>query len=138
MNGAVRMGRNRYVRALLVTALAVAAAGCTKESSSPDGGGAAAASCAYVMRFADRTYQHQDKVKFEVGEKVGTAHSIPCNDTGQDSPQDPVTKSVAYAVEGLDPDVAVAIGDSPQDADFFSLGMGREMPAEVEKFIARR
>lgn len=133
MSAAFPFGRGASVRVLLLAvAVTASAVGC----ASPGGGGDSA-SCAYRVTYEDRTYRDVANVEFEVGEKLGAASSAPCEDTGgQSEVEEPASESVAYAVEGIDADIAIAVGDSPGDATFFAVDTGKDLPPEVEKLIA--
>ena len=107
MRTALRPGRRLLMAALLLTA----AVGCTET------GGAAEASCAYVVTYANRSYQDVANPGFTVGKKLGTATIPACDDT----PNDPAggigeQRITAYAVEGTDPAVAIAVGHTPTEA----------------------
>ncbi|MBT2507703.1 hypothetical protein J7I98_17810 [Streptomyces sp. ISL-98] len=133
MRAAFPVGRGRSVRMLLVTAAAVAlAVGCT----SPGGGSGNSASCAYRVTYEDRTYQDVANVDFTIGETLGAVSSAPCDDTpGQNEGAESAAASTAYAVEGLDTDIAIAVGDTPGEAVFFAVDSGKKLPAEVRKLI---
>ena len=107
-------------RRLITTSLLLAAAvGCAE----PDGtGGTAAASCAYLVTYDSRTYLDVANVDFTVGEKLGTATTLACDDT-PDSPGDTVPERgiTAYEVEGMDPAVAIAVGDTPAGATLMQV-----------------
>ncbi|MFC5215242.1 DUF6281 family protein [Streptomyces coerulescens] len=107
----------RTARRLLPAVLLVlTAAGCA-EGGAAEPDGAAAASCAYVVTYADRTYLDTGEGDFTVGEKLGTATVPACDDTPND-PGDTVAahRVSAYEVEGTDPAVAIAVGDTPAEA----------------------
>ncbi|MDQ0763492.1 DUF6281 family protein [Streptomyces canus] len=100
---------------ILAVALLAAVAGCTS-------GGEAASSCAGVVTFENRDYLPTEKTGFTVGERLGTATIAECDDT----PGDPgVTiaegTTGAYAVDGVDPAEAIAVGDSPGEAILMDL-----------------
>jgi hypothetical protein len=125
----------RSVLALLTAGAAVSVSACAPEEDS----GEAAASCAYVVTFEGRTYQDVANVKFTVGDELGTATQPPCDDTGgRTRGEEPAaTRTVAYAVEGISPTVAIAVQDAPDDVMFVAVPSGRKLPAEVEKLIVR-
>lgn len=123
------------MRAVLATAaLAALAVGCTTTSGSSGGGGAA--SCANRVKFDDQTYRDLVNIKFTVGDKVGTATTLACDDTGGNSESDSAdaVKSTAYKIDGLDTRDAIAVGDSPDDLTFFVDDSG-DPPAAVQKLI---
>ncbi|MGW7052166.1 DUF6281 family protein [Streptomyces sp. NPDC054887] len=127
--------RGRLVRTLVLAAAATTAAvGCTSSSGGGDAhGGGGSASCAYRVTYEGRTYGDVANIDFEVGKKIGTVSLPPCDDTGSQEKAVEPTESVAYAVEGLDPAVAIAVGSAPEDAIFVAVDPGRKLPAEVEK-----
>lgn len=117
--------RSVSVRTLLAAAVALAsAAGCTVSGSS-------AAVCAYMVTFEGRTYHDVANIDFTVGEELGTATQPPCYDTGRRT-EERATESTAYRVEGLDSDVAIAVGD-PDDAHLMVVGANTSLPPEIEK-----
>ncbi|MFF5483590.1 DUF6281 family protein [Streptomyces sp. NPDC012935] len=112
MPAAVQPGRRLLMAALLATA----AVGCT-ETGGTEPGGAAEASCAYVVTYERRSYQDLANTDFTVGKKLGTATIPACDDTPND-PADAIGEQriTAYAVEGMAPAVAIAVGDTPAGA----------------------
>ncbi|GAA3903367.1 hypothetical protein GCM10023084_64850 [Streptomyces lacrimifluminis] len=123
-----RTGR-RFAGTLLAAAMASAA--CTSGSSGAD---EASASCAYLILYEGRTYQDVADVEFTIGRRLGEATLPACDDTGgQDEAEDPGTTLSAYEVDGISPKVAVAVGDSPDEAVFVAVRSGTELPAEVQK-----
>lgn len=118
----------------LMAAMMMLAVACTPESSS-DGDGRAE-SCAYRVLYQDRTYRDVANVEFTAGKKLGSATVPPCEDTGdQDRAGEPGEATTAYAVDGISPDVAVAVGDSPGDATFVAAYSGDKLPPEIQKLI---
>ncbi|MFE5923769.1 DUF6281 family protein [Streptomyces sp. NPDC056468] len=113
MFAALQPGRRLLMAALLVTA----AVGCTEAGGAAEGGGAAEASCAYVVTYANRSYLDVANTDFTVGKKLGTATIPACDDTPNDPPDAIGEQRItAYAVEGMDPAVAIAVGDTPASA----------------------
>ncbi|MET8327482.1 DUF6281 family protein [Streptomyces sp. NPDC005181] len=111
----------------------MSAAACTADSSS---GGEESASCVNRFIYQDRSYRDVANVDFMVGKKLGAATKPPCEDTGgQDKDEEPATTGTAYEVDGISPKVAVAIGDTPEEATLFAVYSGSELPPEVEKLI---
>ncbi|SDM97712.1 hypothetical protein SAMN04487981_103135 [Streptomyces sp. cf386] len=112
MTTAQRVGRRLIVPALLLTA----AVGCTES------GGAAEASCAYVVTYEGRSYLDVANIDFTVGERLGTATIPECDDTPNDPGVTvPEGRITAYAVEGTDPAVAIAVGDTPAEATLMKV-----------------
>lgn len=106
-------------------------AGCGS-SGSEEGEGSA--SCAYEVVYEGRTYGDVANVRFEVGQKLGTATLPACDDTNDGAEESP-TESTAYAVKGLDPEIALAVGETPGEAIFVAINPGKSLPPEVEKLI---
>ncbi|MFF0165917.1 DUF6281 family protein [Streptomyces prasinus] len=118
----------------LVAAMVTSAVACTSESSS--GGGEQSASCAYQVLYQDRTYRDVANVEFTVGEKLGPATIPPCDDTGgQDKDEQAEETMTAYRVDGISPQLAVAVGDTPDDTTFVAAYTGDELPPETRKLI---
>lgn len=112
MRTTLRSGRRLLMAALLLST----AVGCT-ETGGAEPGGAAEASCAYVVTYASRSYQDVANTDFTVGKKLGTATIPACDDTPNDPPDAIGEQRItAYAVEGTDPAVAIAVGDTPAGA----------------------
>ncbi|MFE4383178.1 DUF6281 family protein [Streptomyces cyaneofuscatus] len=127
MNRAVR-----FAGVLLAASLMVPTAACAGDNSSDEG----AQSCAIEYAFEGRTYRDVANVDFTVADKLGTATKPPCDDTGgQNEADEAETLETAYAVNGISPKVAIAVGDTPEDAMFVVSYSGSELPPEVEKLI---
>ncbi|MBL3670685.1 hypothetical protein JL475_32905 [Streptomyces sp. M2CJ-2] len=125
----------RTTRMLLVAAMVTSAVACTSENSS-DGGGEQAASCAYRVLYQDRTYRDVANVEFTAGEKLGPATIPPCDDTGgQDEGEQAGETTTVHKVDGVSPEVAVAVGDAPGDVIFVAAHLGDELPPEIRKLI---
>ncbi|MFB6552602.1 DUF6281 family protein [Streptomyces sp. NPDC056405] len=125
----------RSACAVLTAVLAASTAACTSEgegAEGPDG----AASCAYRVTYGGRTYQDVADVEFAVGGELGTATEPPCDDTGQDADEDTATTETAFAVDGISPEAAIAVGETPERARLVAAYTGNELPPEVEKLIA--
>ena len=114
--------------ALVVAATLASATGCTVSGSS-------SAVCAYQVTYEGRTYHDVANIDFTVGEKLGTAINPPCNDQGRRT-EERATETTAYRVEGLDPDIAIAVGDL-DDAHLMVVGANKSLPPEVEKLRDR-
>lgn len=123
----------RIVGLLMAAATAVSVAACTTDS----GGGDHEASCANVFTYQNRSYGDVANVEFTLGEKIGVAtQPASCEETGgPDKGEEPVTTKTAYEVDGISPEVAIAIGDAPKTATFFAVNSGSELPPEVRKLI---
>lgn len=125
----------RTTRPPLVTAVLMLAVACTSGSGG-DGGGEQAASCAYRVLYQDRTYRDVAGVRFTAGEELGPATLPPCDDTGgRDDAGQAGETTTAYRVDGVPPEVAVAVGNSPGDTIFVAVHSGGELPPEVRKLV---
>ncbi|WAZ23341.1 DUF6281 family protein [Streptomyces cinnabarinus] len=114
-----------------ITALALGAVGCAETS---DEAGEAAASCAYVIDYDNRRYSDVANIDYRRGEKLGTATQPPCDDTpGDGDDGEPTRRITAYAVQGLDPGIAIAVGDAPDDVIFVAVREGGDLPPEIDK-----
>ncbi|MEW2615552.1 DUF6281 family protein [Streptomyces sp. NPDC047880] len=123
----------RSVIALLTAAAAASVSACEPEEDS----GEAAPSCAYVVTYEGRTYRDVANVEFSVGTRLGTATRPPCDDTGgRNKHEEPSTTETAYAVDGISPEVAIAVGGAPGDVLFVAVRSGNDLPPEVKKLIA--
>ncbi|MBC2907367.1 DUF6281 family protein [Streptomyces cupreus] len=121
----------RSARLAAVTVVVLGVGGC----GTVDGGETpgAAASCAYVIDYDNRRYSDVGNVDYERGEKLGTATQPPCDDTPNDGGEgSPERRVPAYAIEGVDPEVAIAVADAPDDV-VFVVDRGDELPPEIEK-----
>lgn len=120
---------------LAVAAMTLSAAACTTEGSD---GGEGSDSCAYRFSYRGRMYQDVANVDFAVGKRLGTATHPPCNDTGrQDQAEEPTLTETAYAVDGISPTVAIAVGSTPEDVMFLAVYSAGELPPEVKKLLDR-
>ncbi|MFD0035593.1 DUF6281 family protein [Streptomyces sp. NPDC055059] len=93
--------------------------------------------CPRAFIYDDRTYTSVANVEFRVGSKLGTATPPPCNDTGGQEDGTPLAAENAYAVKGISPKVAIAVGETPEEAVLTAVYSGKELPTEVKKLINR-
>ncbi|GAB3561927.1 DUF6281 family protein [Spelaeicoccus albus] len=131
-----RKGTTGIAVCAAIAAAVLLASGCT---SSGSGGG----SCEDRVKFEHRMYTGLANVDFTTGERLGTGRIPQCNDTGgsgkRSEPPEPL--QTIFAVKGLDPSVAVAAGESRDDAGFYSLkrskpaGDGEKLPDAVRKYL---
>ncbi|MGX1676508.1 DUF6281 family protein [Streptomyces sp. NPDC055400] len=91
--------------------------------------------CPRAFTYDDRTYTSVANVEFRVGSKLGTATPPPCNDTGDQEDGTPLAAENAYAVKGISPKVAIAVGETPEEAVLTAVYSGKEPPSEVKKLI---
>ncbi|MFD9540788.1 DUF6281 family protein [Streptomyces sp. NPDC060022] len=114
---------------LVAAAMVMSVAACTADS----GGGEA--SCVAQYTYQDITYQDVGNVKFTLGKKLGVATEPPCEDTGGKSEEPAGLTETAYEVDGVSPEVAIAVGDTPETTRFFAVDSGSGLPPEVQKLI---
>lgn len=124
MKAALLVGRSKFVRTLVAAVTVAVSAACASSSN-----GESEASCEYRVEYDKRMYSDVANAEFKVGKKLGTAVFPPCDDSsddggGQASPD----STVAYAIEGVDPGVAIAVDDAPEDVLFVAVGTGDEIP----------
>lgn len=98
-------------RLVMTVATPAVVLGCSSGGSS---GGEAAVSCAGVVTHEKRDYLPAQDEDFTVGERLGTARILECDDTPNDpGVAIPENTTNAYLVEGRDPAEAIAVGGSP-------------------------
>ncbi|MFE1438352.1 DUF6281 family protein [Streptomyces sp. NPDC058739] len=109
--------------------LASALAGCVVGGEEVSGEG----SCVYLVTFEGRRYVGSAPGDFEVGERLGGAVRAGCDDTGGD-PDDPGTpdeRVTAYAIEGVDPDLAIVLDPVAPDVVLVASEAGTTLPEEL-------
>ncbi|MGV9454681.1 DUF6281 family protein [Streptomyces sp. NPDC003635] len=112
-----------------ITVVALGAVGCAEAG----GGGTADAVCAYRVEYDDRQYWDVSGIEFQRGGKLGTAVEPSCDDTPSDGDDGaPAREVTAYRVRGLDPEVAVAVGDDPADLRLVAVRRDGELPPQIE------
>lgn len=128
------MSRTGRCTGLLATAaMAMPVAACTAGGG---GGGDGEASCADLCTYQAASYTGLGpNVKFTLGKKLGVATQTGCDDTGRGESEDPVRTETVYEVDGISPEDAIAIGDTPKTATLFAVYSGKEAPPEVRKLI---
>ncbi|MER7176039.1 DUF6281 family protein [Streptomyces mesophilus] len=121
--------RGRILGSILAVPLVVVTAACSSNS-----GGSASAVCAEQYQFDDRTYVDIEDLDITVGQELGVAVSPPCDDAGGKSNGEKMGEDqTAYRVKGVSPEIAIAVGDSPEQAKIFVSYEGKELPPEVEE-----
>ncbi|MEW2757760.1 DUF6281 family protein [Streptomyces sp. NPDC048399] len=128
---AVRPSRTGPVGVLPAAAVLMMSAACTSSN-----GGETEASCVFLVHYQNHEYSDVANVDFTVGDKLGPATLPPCDDTPNDD-DDAQTPSAttAYRVEGVDPGIAIAVGEEPNDARLVAVYSGNELPPEIKKLI---
>ncbi|MFG3290389.1 DUF6281 family protein [Streptomyces sp. NPDC048179] len=119
----------RIACALLVVGVMTPVTACAPGDSSADD----SASCVYRVTYQGRTYRDVANVEFTVGAELGDAVKPPCDDTGEGG--EAGSTETAYAVTGVSPEVAIAVGDTPGDTTFVAVYSGNELPPEVKKLV---
>lgn len=97
-----------------------------------------AAACAMEVEFAGRVYAAADARRdIEVGNKVGKAVHVACNDStdGNDDGLLPQPKSPAYEIKGVDPRIAIAV-DASKDTRQVYVVVDQPLPAKVRRLIS--
>ncbi len=118
--------------AVVLATLALTTVGCASDG----GSGQSESACASDFVYEGRTYVKLTSVEVKAGQKVGTATNPPCNDTNDQTAEEPSVTENAYAVTGISPDLAIAIGPSPDQAVAFAvLRSGSDFPPEVQELI---
>ncbi|WP_328493204.1 DUF6281 family protein [Streptomyces sp. NBC_00414] len=132
MRAALPTGRAAAVWTLLSAVLVGLSVACT---SSSDSGGESASSCAYLAEYRNRTYSGAEADGFTLGDKLGTATLPPCDDTpNDDSDGEAAASTTAHAIEGVDPGIAIALEQAPDDVIFVNLDSPTKLP-EIKKMI---
>jgi hypothetical protein len=136
----------RRVRGSVAAVVGVLLAGCTVGGGDGERG-EGASSCAYIALYEGRRYFGHGAADFETGEHLGTAVLPACDDTGgypDDDPGEPERRVPAYAIKGVDPAVAIAIGPEADgigaDADDSPEGVAvveglKSLPPEVRAAV---
>ncbi|WP_328721023.1 DUF6281 family protein [Streptomyces sp. NBC_00247] len=114
---------------IIAGAMVIPVAACTTVDTAID-----CAAPAYT--FQDTSYREVPDAVFTSGKKLGVATSPTCDDTGaQDKSDTAVTKETAYRVDGVSPEVAIAVGDTPETARLVAIDSDSGLPPEVRKLI---
>lgn len=114
-------------------------AACSSSDSS------VSASCIWAVEFTDVVYTDVANVDIEIGEKLGDAKLLTCEELrARDNGESPGLRGdsseqtrTVYEIKGLASSDAIAVaevGDSPTDAQF-AVVQGDAFPAEVQAYI---
>ncbi|MET8830677.1 DUF6281 family protein [Streptomyces sp. NPDC004610] len=125
-----------WAAAALVTGVLVGAGACGAGDDAEvasHSSGESAGSCPAQFIYQGRTYENVANVEFTAADELGVATQPPCDDTGGETPSDPAVEEPVYAIEGVPPAIAVAVGDSPTSARLFAVYTGSEIPEEVRR-----
>lgn len=112
------------VRTLMVALLVCGGTACGS-----DGGTSTqkSSSCARFFTFEGREYRDVGDFPVEAGKRVGTAVQPACDQHGADGEKRGPDKA-AYEVKGVTADVAIAVGDDPDDVEIFVSYDGTKLP----------
>ena len=134
MQAVLPIGRAGSVWTLLAAVLVTMSVACT--SSSDSDGGESASSCAYLVEYQNHTYSGAEARDFTIGDKLGAAGLPPCDDTPSDDSdgQTAPTSTTAYAIEGVDPSIAIALEQASDDVIFVNVDSDKKLP-EIKKLI---
>ncbi|WP_328634565.1 DUF6281 family protein [Streptomyces sp. NBC_00356] len=108
--------------------MAALTTGCTAQ----DGGGEVAGLCAIAAKYEGRTYTQVANVDFIVGQALGPAEFPPCDDTPNDGDAAGPEPTTAYAVDGLNPRIAIAIRYTSDEVMLLAVQPGGSLPPEVK------
>ncbi|MFD5703697.1 DUF6281 family protein [Streptomyces lasiicapitis] len=111
--------------------------GCSSSSDdSNEGSGQSQKSCVKQVKYESRTYEGVANVRFTAGKELGAVTFTPCDDTGRQNGDDAApTKSTAYAIDGLNTAVAIAVGEEADEAKLFAVKSGKGLDPELKRFI---
>ncbi|MFD7291973.1 DUF6281 family protein [Streptomyces sp. NPDC059897] len=112
----------------MVMVVAALTAGCTAQG----GGGQAEGVCAIAAKYEGRTYTQVANVDFTVGHALGPAEFPPCHDTPNDGDAAGPEPTTAYAVDGLNPRIAIAIRYTSDEVVLLAVQPGGSLPPEVK------
>ncbi|MEU6260410.1 DUF6281 family protein [Streptomyces sp. NPDC047043] len=128
------IGRTGIAWTLLAAVLVTMSVACS--SSSDSGGGESASSCAYRVEYQSHTYSGAEAKDFTLGDKLGAATLPPCDDTPNDDSngQTKPTSTTAYAIEGVDPSIAIALKQASDDVIFVNVDSDKKL-SEIKKMI---
>ncbi|GAA5703757.1 hypothetical protein AQJ43_26025 [Streptomyces avermitilis] len=131
MKAVLPIGRTGSVWMLPAALLVTMSVACTSSD-----GGASASSCAYLVEYQSRTYAGSAARDFTLGDELGAATLPPCDDTPNDDSDGRTTptSTTAYAIEGVDPAIAIALEQSSDDVIFIDVDSDWTLP-EIKKMI---
>ncbi|MET9731447.1 DUF6281 family protein [Streptomyces sp. NPDC006458] len=113
--------------------LMVTLAGCTVGG----GGGEGEASCVHLVMYQGRRYVGHAPGDVEVGERLGAAVRPGCDDTGgyPDDPGTPDERVTAYAIQGVDPALAIVLDPVAPDVVLVAWESGATLPVELRGVV---
>ncbi|WP_299537074.1 DUF6281 family protein [uncultured Streptomyces sp.] len=115
---------------LAAAALAMPVAACSTVDRAVD-------CAAPVFTYQDRTYVGVPDAVFTPGKKLGTAATTSsCDEDGSGRGESADRTETAYAVNGIPPEVAIALyGETPDTALLHAVDSGSGLPPEVRNVI---
>ncbi|MEV6703047.1 DUF6281 family protein [Streptomyces sp. NPDC051453] len=123
----------RSRRLPLHSGMVMVVAALTTACSAQGGGGEAQGSCAIAALYGGRTYTQVVNVDFTVGKALGPAEFPPCNDTpGHNDDAARPEPTTAYAVDGLNPRIAIAMRYASDEVMLVAVQPGGSLPPEVK------
>ncbi|MFF7053234.1 DUF6281 family protein [Streptomyces griseorubiginosus] len=134
MKTVLPIGRTGFAWTMLAAVVVAMSTACS--SSSDSGGGGSASSCAYRVEYQNHTYSGAEAKDFTRGAKLGAATLPPCDDTPSDESdsQTTPTSTTAYAIEGVDPSIAITLEQVSDDVIFINIDSDKKLP-EIKKMI---
>ncbi|MCX5398832.1 DUF6281 family protein [Streptomyces sp. NBC_00102] len=87
--------------------------------------------CPNQYTYQGRSYVDVANATITPGKKLGVATQPACDDRSDD----PDVKGTAYEVVGVSPEVAIAIGDTPETATLFAVESGPDLAPEVRRLV---
>lgn len=135
MKAVLPIGGTASVWAVLGAVLVAMSVACSSSADGDDG--ESAGSCAYLVEYRSRTYAGTEATDFTVGDRLGVATVPPCDDTGGSDRggETAPTSATAYAIEGVDPGIAIALDQSSDgEVIFVNLDSAKKLP-EIKKLI---
>ncbi|WP_445394858.1 DUF6281 family protein [Streptomyces sp. LE64] len=138
-----RKNRAHIGTALGAITLTALSAGCSGSASTSDAqraepSGTAhlpAPACPLRVRFDARVYEDAGPLRAGVGPVVGTGSSAPCEDTGRGTGTEDPGAWTLHAVEGLDPEAALAVEGPEEGPRLLTVRDGGGLPEEVEEYL---
>lgn len=130
--------RTGWAVTLVVTGVLITSSACgtgDTDDATAHSSGRTAGACASQFEYQGRTYQDVANIDFTATTDLGFATQAPCNDTGAANEAGTSTKQPAYAVKGVSPEVAIAVGESPSSAALYAVYSGAEVPKEVQDLV---
>ncbi|MEU1040582.1 DUF6281 family protein [Streptomyces sp. NPDC005907] len=117
-------------------AMAMIVAALTTACSAQGGGGEAEGVCAIAAVYGGHTYTQVANVDFTVGKALGPAEFPACDDTpGHTDDAAGPGPTTAYAVDGLDPRIAIAMRYTSDKDLLLAVQPGGSLPPEVKALV---